>query len=514
MPVTIRTLLRHWEPSTRLIVPGEAEIEPSIDQPVAWVHSSELPDPTPFLDAGHLLLTDGTQFPRGARGREIFDSYVARLREHGLRGLGFGVSLIHGQMPPELEVACRRHGLPLFLITDMTPFLAISRFVADELAREQHARIRWSLDAQRAIARAAQRPDGLTSILAELERQLNCSAMLFDAVGARIRSPNDASNPELDHPIRDAIRDAVRAALERGVRSSSRIAVGEQDFTLQTIGHGKRLDGALVLGGLEWSDPAATDLVNSVIALASLALTQKRALDKSHHHLRAGLFEQLLRGDRALAERTAVSVWGGLPAEPLAVMVARRPHHSDFVLDALEREAEEHRGGVFFTEHDDRIIVLAETAPPAELLQLLARHSIPVGTSAAVPYEALSRGVAEAERALRQAVQTGQPSVAFQQFLDQGMLGLLRDHQVGVVARGILRVLHDHDEAEGADLLTTVRAWVQNECAWDATARELGIHRHTLRNRVQLAGRLLGLDLDLLRDRLELWTAVQLMTDD
>jgi purine catabolism regulator len=269
-----------------------------------------------------------------------------------------------------------------------------------------------------------------------------------------------------------------------------------------------------MLGGLEWSDPAAADLVNSVIALASLALTQNRALDKAHHHLRAGLFEQLLKGDRALATRTAESVWGGLPAEPLTVMVAPKPHHSDFLLDALEREAEERRGRVFFTQRGDRIFVLAETAPPEDLLQLFARHSIPVGTSAAVPFEALSRGVVESERALRHAIETGQPSVAFQAFLDRGMLGLLRREQAGTVARGILSVLHAHDLDKGADLVTTVRVWVQNECAWDATARELGIHRHTLRNRVQLAGRLLGLDFNVLRDRLELWAAVQLMTED
>jgi DNA-binding PucR family transcriptional regulator len=85
---------------------------------------------------------------------------------------------------------------------------------------------------------------------------------------------------------------------------------------------------------------------------------------------------------------------------------------------------------------------------------------------------------------------------------------------VGTVARGILSALHAHDLDKDADLVTTVRVWVQNECASDATARELGIHRHTLRNRVQLAGRLLGLDFNVLRDRLELWAAVQLMTED
>ncbi|WP_441957421.1 PucR family transcriptional regulator [Mycolicibacterium houstonense] len=508
MPVTIRSLLNHWNGSTRLVVGGTEG--PSIDEPLRWVHSSELADPTPFLDAGHLLLTDGTQFQKQPHDRNIYDSYVARLSEHGIAGLGFGTSLIHSELPAELEEACRRHGLPLFLITDLTPFLAFSRFVADELAREQTARIRWSLDAQRAIARAAMRPDGLTSILAELEKQLNCSALLFDAVGTCIRAPTDGANIQQDNMF----RDAVRSALERGTRSASHVMIGRREFMLQTIGHGKRLDGVLALGGLDWPDPAATDLVNSVIALAGLALTQTRALDKAHHHLRAGLFEQLLRGDRELATRTATSVWGGLPRAPLTVIVTPQPDSSDFLLDALEREAAEHRGRVFFTQREDRIVVLAEATPPDELLQLLTQHGIPIGASTATSVDTLPRGVAEAERALRHAVETGQPNVTFQEFLDRGVLGLLRREHAGTVARGILRVLHEHDAEKGSDLLTTARVWVNNECAWDTTARELGIHRHTLRNRIQLAGRLLNLDLDVLRDRLELWVAVQLMTED
>ncbi|MGV9801973.1 PucR family transcriptional regulator [Mycobacterium sp. NPDC003449] len=510
MPVTIRSLLTRWNASTRLVVGGDDGVEPSIDEPLQWVHSSELADPTPFLAAGHLLLTDGTQFPSGSTDPEIYDAYVARLATHGILGLGFGISLIHGHLPAELESACRRHRLPLFLVTDLTPFLAFARYVADQIADEQTARIRWSLDAQRAIARAAMRPDGLTSILAELAKQLDCSALLFDAVGARVRSPADELNIKLDN----AIRDAVRTALERGVRSASHVALGEREYLLQTIGHSKRLDGVLVLGGLEWPDPAASDVVNSVIALAGLALTQNRALDKAHHHLRAGVFEQLLIGDPTVATRTATSVWGGLPGEPLTVMAAAKPDHSDFLLDALEREAAERRGRVFFTQRENRIYVLAEAAPPDDLLKLLSQHGIPVGTSSGVPLGALSRGVAEAERALQHAIETGQSSVAFETFLDRGVLGVLRREQMGTVARGILRVLHAHDTEKGSDLLTTVRIWVHNECAWDATARELGIHRHTLRNRVQLAGRLLDLDLDALRDRLELWAAVQLVTED
>jgi purine catabolism regulator len=37
------------------------------------------------------------------------------------------------------------------------------------------------------------------------------------------------------------------------------------------------------------------------------------------------------------------------------------------------------------------------------------------------------------------------------------------------------------------------------------------VHRHTLRNRIDAVGRILGLNLDGMRDRLELYAAVQFL---
>ena len=66
MPPTINTLLHNRALNLRLVVP-EPDSK-ALDAPVSWVHSSDLDDPTPFLDPGQLLLTDGTQFPVDRRG--------------------------------------------------------------------------------------------------------------------------------------------------------------------------------------------------------------------------------------------------------------------------------------------------------------------------------------------------------------------------------------------------------------------------------------------------------------
>ena len=54
--------------------------------PVRWVHSTELPDPTPWLRGGELLLTTGMQLEGPKTQREL----IERLADHEIAGLGFG----------------------------------------------------------------------------------------------------------------------------------------------------------------------------------------------------------------------------------------------------------------------------------------------------------------------------------------------------------------------------------------------------------------------------------------
>lgn len=509
MPPSIRAILQNPAFSVRVVstqrgAPAGAP-DGALDEPLSWVHSSDLADPTEFLEPGQLLLTDGAQFPQRARAQEYYDAYVERLADLGIRGLGFATAVIHPQIPPRLISACERAGMPLLEVSNRTPFIAIIRFISAELSREQLARVEWSLNAQRAISRAALRPDGLRSILAELEKQLGCWVLLFDAAGNRVPFPTR-------HPIPgdlvDSVADAARQALKKGTRSASRQS-GPQEFTLQTLGGGKRLRGALALGTSEAMDPAGADLLGSVIGLASLALEQNRALDNARRHLRAGLLEQLLAGDRAVADRTAEKVWGRLPEEPITVSVVRDAQHGDHLLEALELESDEHRGGVFYAQRNDHIVAIAGEKHGGDLRELFAAHRATVGSSTPVRYAELGRGVTEAERALARAVETGADGVGFTELLGDGMLGLLGTDRAAAVARGVLLPVVGHDAREGTALVPTLRAWISNNCAWEPTAQQLGIHRHTLRNRIDLAGTLLGLDLDLLQDRLELWAAVQ-----
>jgi len=506
MPPNLNVLLRSRSLKLRLVAPELGA--PGLEEPISWVHSSDLEDPTPFLDAGQLLLTDGTQFPAEGEFRKGYERYVGRLVSHGIVGLGFATQVVHGTLPPGLEEACRNQGLPLVEVPDRTPFIAIIRTVADYLAREEHARAEWSLQAQRAISRAALRPDGLTSILGELERQLHSWVALYDAAGNYVRMPRNRPVPS---EIAGGVGQKVRQALELGTRSASHFDVDGQSVTLQTLGRKDNLRGALVLGAIEPLDPARADIVNSVIGLASLALEQARTLDTARRHLRAGVFEQLLAGSTDVALRTARQVWGQLPRDPLLVTVSRQESPAPNLLEALELLADDHLGAVFYALQGQVLVILAGRAHQQKVLELLGRHGAMCGVSAEATMDALPGALEEATRALRRATELGRAVVEFSELSEGGMLGLLREEKAGPVARGLLQPLIAHDAAEQTELLETMREWFANNCVWDKTARRMGVHRHTLRNRIDAAGRILGLNLDSMQDRLELYAAVQFL---
>lgn len=524
MPVTLRRLVADRRFRLRLLtVPPElddagsaatsrreAEELASLDRPVLWAHGSDLPDPTPWLEPGQLLLTNGAQFdPVRPSGRALH-TYVRRLIDSGILALGFAVDVVHDAVPPALVEECQRQGLPLLEVGGRTPFIAIVRHVSEVQASELRARLEWSLRAQRSLARAALRPDGLTAVLLELERQLGCWVAMFDAAGHRVPVRTTRQVPAA---VGARLEASVRDVLARGVRSAARLAdLGDDDLevTLQTLGPRGRLRGVLAVGTSAPLDPAGADLVTSVIALASIALEQSRALDAARRSLRSGLLELLLAGNVEVATATAARVWGGFTRAPLQVSVIVAGPGSEPVLDDLEISAIDSRGRVFYAEHaPDRLLVVTAGSDTEDLVGLLAdQHGCWVGTSAIGGWADLHRLVEEAERAL-QRCGSDSPTMAFATMHGEGMLGLL--HTCGGVELADRLLAPLRSAPQGDDLRHALRVWTDHNCAWDPAAKALGIHRHTLRHRVMTAGSLLGLDLDTFRGRAELWSALQLL---
>lgn len=488
---TLRGLLAHRDLHVRLAV-AEDELAPgALDVPVRWVHGTDLADPTPFLTDQLVLLTTGTQFGEGAD----IDAYVRRLQEAGVCGLGFGTDVVRAGIPPALVDACRAARMPLFEVPYRTPFIAIARVHTEAIAAQAFARRSWALSAQRAIALAALRPDGLGATLAELARQLDAWVGLFDAAGVLTREHPAGA---LAASTADALGDEVARVLRRGARAGSSFAVGETPFTLQTLGRGGHLRGVIAIAASDL-DQEGRGLVTSVIAMAGLALEQGAGIARAQALLRSGVLQSLISGEAVLARRIARDMWGGLPAAP--VLVAATDAADDAVTEWLELRADEKRGTVFFGR-DEGGLVVAVAEPAASVIDDLSRRfGVRAGVSTPVAYAAFSRGVDEARTALARG---GTTVTRFDAVTGAGILSALDTETGRALAAAALAPLADHPV-----LIETVRTWLAHDARFDVAADALGVHRHTVRARIAQAQELLAVDLSSFPVRAELWAALQ-----
>jgi purine catabolism regulator len=101
---------------------------------VRWVHSTELPDPTPWLRGGELLLTTGLQLTGATVQREL----IGRLADHQIAGLGFGTGFAHKRLPAALVTAARKRAFPVFEVPYELPFIAITERAFAQLVNERY----------------------------------------------------------------------------------------------------------------------------------------------------------------------------------------------------------------------------------------------------------------------------------------------------------------------------------------------------------------------------------------
>jgi purine catabolism regulator len=248
MAVSLDVMLAHGELRLRLIWADAV----ARARPWGWAHSSDLDDPTPFLSDGDVLLTTGTQWSHD----DDIEPWVARLAASGMPAVGFGTEVIRDGTPDALADACARHGVALFEVPYKTPFIAVARTVADLQAEERYARVRWTLNTQRAIAVTALKPAGIGAVVAELSRRIGAETGLIDPTGGSLGTV----------PPPAVVEEALSM-----LRTGRRAARAADGWKLQTVGAATALTGVLAIGPGSVNDEAERAVVTSVVALAGVS---------------------------------------------------------------------------------------------------------------------------------------------------------------------------------------------------------------------------------------------------
>jgi len=508
MPVSLSALVR--QPSLGLTVLAGAG---SLQRAVTWVHTSELLDPTPYLEGGELLLSVGLWLGRDqasgmGAGAEI-PAYVDRLVRAGVVGLGFGVGLSHEVMPPRLVDAAAARDLPLIEVPEQTPFIAISRTVWEALAADQYAEVTRTFHAQQDLTRAAA-ASGAAGLVRRLAERLDGWVVLFDAAGAvEHAAPAGAAahGPLLGQGL-DRLRDVTTPV-------STTLSIDGEQIVVQSLRPGRRTRGYLAVGTARRPTAEQRNVLNTAVSLLTLMLAQATALRTAESRLRTTIFDLLTHSELDRAARLADDLWGGLPAPPVRLLlVAGKPSRRMDLVEIIDAIAANAAERVFFAAAADRLAIICSAPGKLRDRVLAAAGNSPgltVGESAPAALTDLGRAFREADQAVHAGQRADRPYTAFADIGASGLLELLATPEATAFAESLLRPLIDHDATSRGDLVRSLRVWLEHNGQWDAAAGALGVHRHTLRHRMRRVEELLGRDLDVTAVRLELWVGAQLL---
>nr|WP_255529527.1 helix-turn-helix domain-containing protein [Leucobacter edaphi] len=513
----------------RLVVgggPGTTE-EQAFDRPFEWLHATDMIDPTPFLGPAEVILTLGWQFPvtesadpavpsvrvEPERLAAIYDDYAALVSAHGVIGIGFGSDVVHRGIPPQLAEACRRHGLILFDVPYEISFMDLLQEAAQVLQRDETERYSRSLRAQRAIANAATRRDGLEATLRETARQLDCGVALYDPVGRPITVVDAPDGPRVAEA---ALTGIVLESLSSGQRFRSAQVTPDVEAVLQLLGEPGEPSGMLALTLSRGLDDLSRDVMSSVLALVSVSLQQNQKLAGLSETLREALLHLILTGNASVTSHIVERLWGPLPAPPLVALIGiPRRFDTARLIPALEALPSTPELPLFFAGYRGDAAVIVPESGADRAIERLAPFELTLGRSRTDEWSGLGIALDEAKKAADHGRRLGSERVTrFSEIWRNGVSDLVDASDGSLVARRLLGPLRGYDAEHGGALLETLAVWLRHHGRPLPASQELGIHRHTLAHRLTTIAGLTGLDLDDFQARAELALALRFLDTD
>ncbi|RBP62957.1 purine catabolism regulator [Brevibacterium sanguinis] len=524
MSLSLRKLLENPSLDLRLVVdPGEeSAAEAALDHEFEWLHATDLIDPTPFLGPAEVILTLGWQFPLtdpvkpsmsevrvpADKLERIYDDYAALVAAHGVIGIGFGSDVVHRGVPRPLVKACSKHGLILFDVPYEISFMDLLQEAARLVQRDQSERQTRSLRAQKAIAHAATRRDGLNATLRETARQLGCGVSLFDSLGHAVITVEAPRGPRVGE---GDIAPVVRKALHEQLRFCTAQVSDEVEAIVQMLGESTDPTGVLVLTLSEGFDDVSRNVLSSVLALVSVSLEQNQALASLHTTLRQALLQLLLSGNIGMTRHILESVWGPLPVPPMVAMVGiSRQYEVTRILPRLESMSADDEVPVFYAQYQNDLAILVQADSVEHVIAQLEPFDLVIGRSRCDRWDGLELALEEAKKAAEFGIRTGRTgSIPFSGIWQDGVADLIDATDATHVARRVLAPLERFDRTGNSELITTLRVWLENHGRLQTAARALGVHRHTLMSRLEKIAQLTGSDLDDFQVRADLVLALR-----
>jgi purine catabolism regulator len=496
------------------LVAGQA----SADAPIRWVHISELPDPTPWLSGGELLLTTGLRLKDESEQRD----YVRRLVDHHLAGLGFGTGLEHDEIPAAVREEAEALEFPLFEVPYAMPFIAITEKAFTHLVNEQYEILQRGIALQRRLEQLVLEERGIDEVARALSASIGGAVLILDAQCDVLASAT--FRRELPAAVLKAL--ALEVA-DRSARDGARPfepahePVAGRALALPVAPDSRRgpqawLIAARDAGGLGEFERL---ILQQAVTVIALELMRRRVVRDTERRLAGDVLAEAVDGNLSEQElRHRLLPFGVGPTAAVLVFKVDAPLEAEGRLERALLDM-----GVQCLVASREGLLVAVVQPPDDEPAVLAARArdalldsspeVRVATSRVSPLASLRRGYHEARYALEVAAMANgtAPDVASWRDLGafQFLLSVQDDEALELYCDSVLGQLERGEGDYGGELLRSLEAFLEHNGQWEKAARDLFCHRHTLRYRIKRIEQLTGRDLGSARDRIEFWLALR-----
>lgn len=473
-------LYRQPELRLRRVVGAEPEFQ--------VVQPSELVETAEFVQAGSVILTVGVALPPEA---EAVDAYVRKLVEAGAVAIGFGTGLRYDTVPEVLVGAAGKAGVALFDVPREVPFTAILSTVEEERARRRVREQQRLLDVQEVLNDIAVR-HGMGDLVESAARHLGAAILIVDNDRRVVAAAGEQGS-------RGLLLDAVDRELNAGGRSSA-VQLNDRHVIIHRMnGEGERfhLLAASSPGSFTTEDRS---VIKHCAGLADIILQRPESLRRAHRELNT------LALSLILGTGEDEQVMGGI-FSPAADSTGRvRPvvvhgddeQHLQRALTMLDRRLSQLGRHMFALPlgRTTSLVIFRGSRSVPDIRSLFGpgAEQVRMACGSPVPWQDLTmrtvKELTEVAVALRTGDHAGPESRAFRWLGDPAVQGALDMRYKETFMR-----LVDHDARLGTDLTRTLVQYLREGSRVAATSQTLGVHRHTVRGRLETIGRICEVDL-------------------
>ena len=469
MAISLAALL--GVPSLHLTKAGLAET--TWHQDILWVAVTEQEDPQRFLNGGELILTTGMRLKSAAEQRR----FVRQVQRAGAVGIGFGVGLTHDAVPPALIAEANRWGLPVVEVPYETPFIAIGKLVADAQSADHLVKLERLIAGHQILARALLTGGGLAELLKHLGSMLRTeivltqfTAQLFNSVPGH---PAPTAEGWASYPIPTGRRDACTLWVKQPFEDSG------------IVGYAQNL--------------ISVELNNMV--------KQRQA----QRALAGQVLEDVIHGTLETSEATRRLAGVGINStrKNVVLLAESAAHYKQLVSSSLPQPLE---AAVSAVVGKDLVVVMPDDGSGASArARSLSDHFAEAGIHATIGIGGAytkPNGLRWSYFEARDAASHGLPVNEPERLSLTSLLLASEDVPLADMAHESLNPLRTFDVAHGAELMTTLESYLNNNGSVAAVAEELTLHRNTVRYRLAQITELTGYDPAQTQDRVQLWLAL------